>query len=356
MKFSFSLSFLLAGVATSVNAYVFDWEHYEQWKCEGGWSRHHTKLSSGVRSSTVSVPATSRVNPPSTSQNAPAPVTSSNLPSAPTSVAAPPPSPVTSKASVTTVRISTTSLSSAAAPSSTNGAVTTTLKRGLGFNDIGATTPFGSKVGWAYNWDSQHQGKLVDGVEFVPMLWSDNNDHVPQWATNAQKAIDAGAKHLLAFNEPDLSSQANMSPQQAATSYMKHMQPFAGKAKLVSPAITNGGPPMGVTWLDNFLSECTKLGCTIDAIAIHIYDSASNTAYFQAYISDVVKKYGKPVWVTEFGASGSVADQQKFLQTMVPFLENLQGVERYSYFGDFEGTFVSKGSLLPLGQTFATAQ
>ncbi len=76
------------------------------------------------------------------------------------------------------------------------------------------------------------------------------------------------------------------------------MEPFHGKAKLVSPAVTNGAPPsMGTGWLDSFLKACT--GCHIDAIAIHIYDSATNTAYFQNYISSVASKYGKPVWVTE---------------------------------------------------------
>jgi hypothetical protein len=94
---------------------------------------------------------------------------------------------------------------------------------------------------------------------------------------------------------------------------------------------------------------------SIDAIAIHIYDSASNIAYFKNYITDIGTKYGKPVWVTEFGASGSVAEQQTFLTQMVPFLEKLSSVERFSYFGDFDGTFVQSGKLLPLGSTYATA-
>lgn len=63
------------------------------------------------------------------------------------------------------------------------------------------------------------------------------------------------------------------------------MQQFAGKAKLVSPAVTNGAPPLGLGWLDSFLALCSD--CTIDVIAIHIYDQPSNLAYFQKYISDV---------------------------------------------------------------------
>lgn len=42
------------------------------------------------------------------------------------------------------------------------------------------------------------------------------------------------------------------------------MEPFYGKAKLISPAITNGGAPMGVQWMRDFLAACT--GCHIDGM------------------------------------------------------------------------------------------
>jgi hypothetical protein len=76
---------------------------------------------------------------------------------------------------------------------------------------------------------------------------------------------------------------------------------YAGKALLVSPAVTNGDPAQGygTGWLDAFFAECS--GCTIDAIAIHIYDSATNEAYFKSYIPGVAAKYNKKIWVTEFG-------------------------------------------------------
>lgn len=54
---------------------------------------------------------------------------------------------------------------------------------------------------------------------------------------------------------------------------------------------------MGTAWLDEFLDACS--GCTIDCIAFHIYDSATNVAYYQSYITSIGKKYGKPTWVTE---------------------------------------------------------
>jgi hypothetical protein len=115
----------------------------------------------------------------------------------------------------------------------------------------------------------------------TPAQGTDAN-HISGWDDAANAAIGAGATHLLGFNEPDLNTQANMSPQAAADAWRQHMQPYAGRAKLVSPAITNGAPPMGTGWMDAFLVACT--GCQIDAIAIHIYDSASNVPYFQTCV------------------------------------------------------------------------
>lgn len=72
------------------------------------------------------------------------------------------------------------------------------------------------------------------------------------------------------FNEPDNGGQSNIDPTTAAALWKANIQPFAGKAKLVGPAVTNGG---GVQWLQQFLGNCT--GCTIDAIAMHWYDTAT---------------------------------------------------------------------------------
>lgn len=99
------------------------------------------------------------------------------------------------------------------------------------------------------------------------------------------------------LNEPDLSTQSNLSPAAAVQVWMQFCEPFAGKAKLISPAITNGGPPMGTAWLDEFISLCTD--CTIYGIAAHIYDSATNIGYYQSYITDLGTRYNKPVFLTE---------------------------------------------------------
>jgi hypothetical protein len=160
--------------------------------------------------------------------------------------------------------------------------------------------PFQGTSGWGYNWDSKYQGTYPSGVDFVPMLWGTSSDHTGQWMTNANAAIKSGATALLGyalllnisftslftvrlirFNEPDLGAQSNLSPTDAAKAWKQYMEPFKGKVQLVSPAVTNGGGEMGLTWTANFLNACT--GCTVDAIAIHMYDSATNIDYYKNY-------------------------------------------------------------------------
>ncbi|KAH8078724.1 glycosyl hydrolase catalytic core-domain-containing protein [Cristinia sonorae] len=240
--------------------------------------------------------------------------------------------------------------STAPRPPSNNG-----IKRGISFNDVGLTKNFNkNQISWAYNWDHSHSGNLPAGVPFYPMLWSSDSSHTRTWSSDAKAAIAAGSTHLLFVNEPDLGSQANMSPKEAAEAWMSYMEPFKGQATLVGPAITNGGAPMGTAWLDQFLSICSS--CSIDALAIHIYDSATNVGYFKNYITDIGKKYGKPVLVTEFGASGSAQQQQAFLSEMIPFLDGLDSVTHYAYFMVSPGILVNgDSSLSPLGQTYVSA-
>ena len=159
------------------------------------------------------------------------------------------------------------------------------------------------------------------------------------------------------FNEPDLGAQSNLSPAAAAAAWKQFMEPFAGRAKLCTPAITNGAPPaMGTGWMDSFLSECAKLGCRVDAIAAHIYDSATNIGYYKNYIADLGTRYKRPTLVTEFGAAGSLEQQQAFLREIVPYLNGLGSVTHFAWFMTAVDNLVKEDtSLTPLGQAYASA-
>ena len=230
--------------------------------------------------------------------------------------------------------------------------------RGLVYNTASLASIFSpSAVGWCYNWDSQPGGEISNNLQFVPMMWGDNEFHTPNWKSNADKAIEAGATHLLGFNEPDLGGQANMTPDHATQAWKQYMEQYAGKAKLGSPAVCNGGGPVGngatigLNWLNNFLNTCSD--CTIDFLAIHWYGQANEAENFKSHVSDAKKlANGKPIWITEFKPDGSADDQANFLKEVLPWLDSSEsGVERYAVF-QVDGVLTSGNSLTSLGDMY----
>jgi hypothetical protein len=233
-------------------------------------------------------------------------------------------------------------------------------KRGLCYNDATLTQLFGgpnSKVTWTYDWAQKTGNGYNNGLKYIPMLWDEAGDRAGSWPGNAEAGIAAGADALLGFNEPDHAHQAAMSVPVAVQNWKKSFQPYAGRVTLVSPAVTNGPAPMGFAWLKNFISQCD--GCQIDACAVHWYDSATNIQYFKNYVKDAIDACGgKPIWLTEFGATGSEDQIASFLGEVLPWMDSNPGVARYAYFmtakgGDF--LVNNSGGLSRLGQIYNSA-
>jgi hypothetical protein len=169
--------------------------------------------------------------------------------------------------------------------------------------------------------------------------------------------------HLLGFNEPDISSQSNMSPQDAANLWMQQIHPWGQKGvQLVSPAIA-----FDLTWMASFLSAIESQGGYVDAIALHWYGKPSDISQLESYVQQAHSQFGKPIWVTEMGvttASGANAnDVLSFVQQITRTFEGYGYVDRFSYFGCFQQSqpidgfasannafFYSQNSLTPLGQ------
>ena len=227
-------------------------------------------------------------------------------------------------------------------------------KRGLAYNDVTLTHCFqpNPKISWAYNWAHTPSNGLPSTLEYVPCLWGPRPMFTTGWPTAAQAALDAGSTHLLAFNEPDHPAQANLSPQEAASAWKLHMQPFAGKAKLGSPAVTNGPSPMGLAWLAGFAEAC--VGCTVDFYVVHWYDAAGQVDKFKEHCRRAHELTGKPIWVTEFGATGGEREVEAFLREVLPWLDGQDYVERYAYFMVSEGVLVSGGGMSGVGEVYAT--
>ncbi|KAG0648142.1 hypothetical protein D0Z07_6002 [Hyphodiscus hymeniophilus] len=260
----------------------------------------------------------------------------------------------TVSASKSPTTLATSASTSAPAPVST---VTSdsSKKRGLAYNDAGLLSGFlsgNSLVSWAYNWASS-TASIPSGLEFVPILWSTEDSFTSVWNANA-----AGASHLMSFNEPDFSGQANMNVSAAVDGYMEYLQPYVEKGVSVgTPAVTNGGAPMGLTYLGNFISGLSDAGGSYDFCSIHWYDSATNIDYFKSYMQQASTTCGagKKLWITEFGVTGSDDEQNTFLQTVLPWLDEQDYVERYAFFMVAPGNLISSGtSLSTLGSTYAT--
>lgn len=242
----------------------------------------------------------------------------------------------------------TSTKAAASATASTSSTSSVGGKRGIAYDSPSLAQLLIGKSQWAYNWGSANGG-LASGVEFLPMLWGSGAEKTGTWVKDATAGIAAGATALLGFNEPDHTEQANLSPAAAATAYKTYMTDnFAGKAKLISPAVTNGGGSMGLAWLSSFMSLCTD--CKIDAVAIHWYDLSSNVDYFKSHIQDAHTQSGLPVYLTEFGTTDG--NDQAFLAQVLPWLDSQDYVQKYAYFMASDGKLISGTSLSAAGNTY----
>ncbi|CAO1632832.1 unnamed protein product [Jaminaea pallidilutea] len=243
---------------------------------------------------------------------------------------------------------------------------TTSGKRGLAYNTDSFTTLFAnsSEVTWSYNWGQQSGTGYNDKLEYAPMLWSDASDLTSNWDTSVTRQLAKGSKHLLGFNEPDLcvagAGSSCMDMNNAVTAWQKYMQPYAGKALLGSPAVTNSGAPGGLTWLQNFMGNCT--GCTFDFINIHWYSNKyAGLTYLQWQVEQARKvANGRPIWITEFGLTDDYteAELESFLSSSMEWLDAQPDVARYAYFWAGQGSsnwmIDSSGTgLTPIGRLFA---
>lgn len=239
-------------------------------------------------------------------------------------------------------------------------------KRGLAYNagpNLNAFDQF-SSISWAYNWDST-PGALPSQFQFVPLLFSGESIHSSQWATNVDKATGP-TKYLMSFNEPDQTTAvggSNIPVGTAVSAWKQYMAPYASKGyKLGSPAISNGqginpatGQPEGLDWLKPFLQQCS--GCPISFAPIHWYGCTNGCPVqndidsFKSTVTAAMAATKLPIWVTEFQCKG---DAQTFLNSVLPWLDSQQGVERYSYFMASEGILLSGNAVSPLGQTYGS--
>jgi RNA polymerase sigma factor (sigma-70 family) len=222
-----------------------------------------------------------------------------------------------------------------------------------------------SGASWYYNWGASPSGiSSPAGVSYVPQIWGAAN---VTSATLAQVRTEGNV--LLGFNEPDLSSQSNMSVSQALSLWP---QLEATGMTLGSPAVASGGDVAG-GWLDQFMSGAAARGYRVDFITLHWYgsdfDSTAAVGQLQSYVEAVYNRYHKPIWVTEFGLANfgngtfpTGAQQAAFLTGATAMLDRLPYVQRYAWFAlpadgndGTLGLFGSDGTATATGRAFEAA-
>lgn len=184
---------------------------------------------------------------------------------------------------------------------------------------------------WCYSWGPEPGG--TPDAETVPMLWG---------ANDVGKALGGNSPWLLGFNEPDLSNQANLTPEQAAALWRQVETLYPGR-KLVSPAPSH----FDVAWLGRFrdaYAVAYGVWPRLDALAFHCYWSADECIAIGEQFVAWAAAWGVPeVWCTEFAfvpawAADAEADARRFVAwaeaeptvtRYAPFVSHIAGGEWY---------------------------
>ncbi|EFX02347.1 hypothetical protein CMQ_2396 [Grosmannia clavigera kw1407] len=264
---------------------------------------------------------------------------------------------------------------------------TSSAKRGLVFtpnashpqdNYIWALSP--SDLTWYYNYgyspSPAFSNVTQDAFEFVPMLWGAPSDTSDTTFLDAVKSLISGGtniSHVLAFNEPDGSTQnggSNVDPTVAAKVWVSNIIPLQKQGvKVGLPACTGGTE--AIPWLNQMLANCSEListsdktaNCTYDFIPLHWYGNFEGLAshigtYAAAYGISVAFPVFPParpnanldsfpnasLWITEYNLDNQdLASSQSFYNTSAEYLDRLAYIERYSYFGAFRASASNVG-------------
>lgn len=217
------------------------------------------------------------------------------------------------------------------------------LKRGVSFsfsqlpeNDITLLAP---GISWSYNWAVNTSDEAFSyfehfGLDYCPMIWNAN------WQESSLRAFKQAhpeCEYLLAYNEPNLTDQANMVPSKAAEDWPRLVSIAKElNMKIIAPAMNYGtladyNDPW--KWLDEFFAQPGVSLEDVSGIAIHCY--MGSAASMKNYL-DKFKKYGKPIWLTEFcnwaNNNISIEAQMEYMVQAVNLLEADPDVFRYAWF------------------------
>ncbi len=204
---------------------------------------------------------------------------------------------------------------------------------------------------WRYDWSAS--GNSTSSIEYVPIK-QDNS--WPTWSTiNAKLNVS----HLLGYNEPDHTEQANVTVAQAVAQWPNMLK---SGLRVGTPACTS------FTWLYQFMDSCKAHNYRVDYVAIHSYWGGLTPQKWYSDLKAIHDKTGRPIWITEWnnGANwttetwptDSLARLQKQLtdlKAILNVLDTAHFIERYSIYNwvGNHRAMVLGGGLTPAGKYYA---
>lgn len=217
---------------------------------------------------------------------------------------------------------------------------------------------------WWYNWTLSPGSCKVS--EFVPMVWghAGNEQSAAGIATETTALVNAGYKVVLGFNEPDNTSQSNISVSAAIA-----LWPNVANLSLRVGSPATQGNAAGLTWIQAFMAQAnadTTGKLRVDFIATHWYgwnagSCDGNATNLESWIKQIEAiPGGRPIWLTEWGclnqSNPSLAVVQAFFSGAIAMFARHPRVERYAWYPwSTNNSLVANGALTSLGAAFAAA-
>src|SRR5208282_504683 len=215
-------------------------------------------------------------------------------------------------------------------------------------------------------------------MSYIPMVWSDYSGY--QSAISNYLAAGNTPWRVFAINEPNLTTQAGMTPAATATTFLQVkaicdpynipvISPHMATGTAANQSITAYDPIQGsnVTYttqepfLDAFLYYCASTRPT--GMATHSYAGYGDLTYWTGLMNSDFPT--QTVWVTEFnpsGISGGISSSAQVLANLIPsvdYCERTPWIEGYSWFmsrinGDPYDSLLStnSGVLTAAGQAY----
>jgi hypothetical protein len=207
---------------------------------------------------------------------------------------------------------------------------------------------------WYYDWNIG--GSSSDNYNYVGIR---QNAGWPSWTDINNKK---GINHLLGFNEPDHSDQANMTQDQAIAEWPEMMK---SGYRIGSPAPSD--PYNG--WLPVFLKKADSLNYRVDFVAIHCYWGGLTPQQWYDRLLYVYNNIAgkRPLWITEWNNGANWTSEswpsdttQAFqkqlndLKGILQVLDTASFVERYAEYDwvQYKRALVLGDTLTPAGKYY----